>query len=258
MTTASLVGLVVLGAVASGIGTLIGAGGAFIAVPVLLMARPELSPAAATGAGLFMVLVNATLGAARYARMGRVHFPSAIRFAAATLPGAMAGVWAVRRVSGAGFSALFGGLLLVIAVLLGRRALRAPLPSDDTTTRTRVDPRGVAASAIVGFVATFFGVGGGILQVPILAAWLRYPVPVAVATSLLIAAVTAAVGVATHLATAAGLPDHWPVAAALACGALVGASVGARLSRHVGSRGILLGVAGAFVIAGARLIYAAL
>src|SRR5687768_9091089 len=116
--------LIPLGAAASAIGTVIGAGGAFIAVPVLLLAFPGLSPAAATGAGLFMVVVNATVGSVSYARQRRVHFPSALRFAAAALPGAILGVWAVHRATSGWFGGLFGVLLLVVAALVARKALR--------------------------------------------------------------------------------------------------------------------------------------
>ena len=75
-TVIGTVGLVGLGLLVGAFGTLIGAGGGFVLVPVLLLLYPQDSPALVTGISLAVVFFNATSGSVAYARMGRVDFRS--------------------------------------------------------------------------------------------------------------------------------------------------------------------------------------
>ena len=94
--------------------------------------------------------------------------------------------------------------------------------------------RGVAFSLLVGFVSSFLGIGGGVLHVPLLIGALGFPVHVATATSHFVLANMAAVGTVTHILAgdfSGGTGLHR--AAALSIGVVVGAQVGALLSRRV-------------------------
>jgi uncharacterized membrane protein YfcA len=78
---------------------------------------------------------------------------------------------------------------------------------------------------IAGFLAGFFGIGGGSVIVPVLVA-LGFSQRSAAATSLLSILPTASSGVVTYIA--GGEIDYIP-AALLACGAVVGAQIGTKL-----------------------------
>lgn len=78
---------------------------------------------------------------------------------------------------------------------------------------------------IAGFLAGFFGIGGGSVIVPVLVA-LGFSQRTAVATSLLSILPTAASGVITYLV---GDEIDYIVAALLACGVIIGAQIGTRL-----------------------------
>src|SRR5262245_23628316 len=101
-------------------GTLVGAGGGFIIVPVLLLVGGA-SPQQAIGTSLVVVALNALSGTLSYARMGRVDWQTGWRFAAAAVPGAVAGAYLSTLFSGRAFAIVFGVLLIAIALLLALR-----------------------------------------------------------------------------------------------------------------------------------------
>lgn len=90
--------------------------------------------------------------------------------------------------------------------------------------------------AVVGLVAglfsALFGVGGGIVMVPLLIALLRYDAKVATATSLAAVIFTAIWGTATH-----GLLGNvdWATAALVGVPAMVGVTAGIGLKARVSS-----------------------
>jgi len=80
--------LVALGFVVGAFGTLIGAGGGFLLVPLLLLGY-HFQPADAVGTSLALVFLNALSGSAAYLRQRRVDLSLGWKFAAATVPGAI-------------------------------------------------------------------------------------------------------------------------------------------------------------------------
>lgn len=84
----------------------------------------------------------------------------------------------------------------------------------------------VVLGAAVGLCSGLFGVGGGVLVVPVLTFLMRYPIKLASGTSLLAILVPAAVGVVTY-----GINGnvHVLMALLLAVGSVLGAPVGSRL-----------------------------
>ena len=116
--------LIALGFLVGAFGTLIGAGGGFLLVPVLALLYPAEDPGTLTGISLLVVAVNALSGSVAYARMGRIDFRAGTWFAVAAVPGAILGAWASTLMSRRLFEALLGSLMLVAAVWLLARAHR--------------------------------------------------------------------------------------------------------------------------------------
>src|SRR3954463_8302141 len=85
--------LITLGFFVGMLGTVIGAGGGFILVPVLVFLFPSLPPEAITSISLGVVFLNACSGSVAYARMKRIDYKTALLFSAATLPGAIIGAF---------------------------------------------------------------------------------------------------------------------------------------------------------------------
>jgi len=97
--------------------------------------------------------------------------------------------------------------------------------------RTRTVLGLAAVGSAAGFASTLFGIGGGLVLVPLLAIVFGVPLKRAVGTSLLCIVLVSAVGVAVE---AWHRPDNLrPIAAALlAAGAIAGSGVGARLAHR--------------------------
>ncbi len=112
---------------------------------------------------------------------------------------------------------------------------------------------GAGVSTIFGFISSFLGIGGGFLYVPALVYLMKYPVHVATATSLFVLALTSLTGSVTHYA--AGLFDQgFRQAVGLSIGAIVGAQIAARLSRHIRGDWIIRSLAVALAVVGLRLV----
>jgi hypothetical protein len=91
--------------------------------------------------------------------------------------------------------------------------------------------------------------------VPALVHWLGFPVLTATATSQFVLAVTALAGTAVHVIDGTLAFDHGlRRAILLGMGALIGAQIGARLSRHVHGQWIVRVLGIALAVVGARLL----
>ncbi|MFJ3385522.1 MULTISPECIES: sulfite exporter TauE/SafE family protein [unclassified Curtobacterium] len=88
----------------------------------------------------------------------------------------------------------------------------------------------VAIGVVAGVLSGLFGVGGGVIVVPALMAFLHVDQRSASASSLVAIAPAAVVGAITYAAQG---EVHWLAALTLAVGSVVGAPIGARLLRAV-------------------------
>jgi uncharacterized membrane protein YfcA len=112
-----------------------------------------------------------------------------------------------------------------------------------------------ARLALIGLVAgifsTLFGVGGGIVVVPLLVALAAFPAHAAAATSLGAILVTAAAGVVLYAARGEVRPWY---AVLVGIPAVVGALAGTHLQQRLSGRALGLGFAGLLVVIGVWLI----
>jgi len=261
--------LVPLGFGVGACGTLIGAGGGFVLVPVLLLyLRPETNATVVTGISLTVVFFNALSGSAAYARLRRIDYRSGLIFAAATIPGAILGalttVWIPRSV----FDPLLAVLLIAVALFLFLRPPRergSKRSAENHLQRRFVDADGIShaysynmrlgigLSLLVGYVSSLFGLGGGIIHVPAMVHLLNFPAHVATATSHFILTITTLTGALVHIIRGE-LAGRVGVTAALAIGALGGAQLGAWVSRHVNAVWIIRALALGLGIVGLRIL----
>lgn len=254
--------LIPLGFFAGGYGTLIGAGGGFVIAPALLLIYPGEAPETITSVSLAVVFFNALSGTLALTRSNRIHYRTGVIFAAATIPGAIAGAFATTALSRSTFNLIFGLLLIGMASFLAlnpgkKGAARVAQASFDAPVVTKLSAQtllaGVVLSMCFGFISSFFGIGGGFLYVPALVYLLRFPVHMATATSLFILTITAFTGSATHVA--AGLFHHGiRRAIVLSIGAIFGAQAGAWLSQRLHGDWIIRSLAVALGLVGLRLI----
>lgn len=259
--------LAALGVAVGAFGTIVGAGGGFILTPILLLLYPRDSAATLTAVSLTAVFFNAASGSAAYARQRRIDYRSGLMFAAAALPGSIAGALLVGSVSRSLFDLLMAVMLFCLAasLLLGEPD-GGRTPGGHVTPRLLTDRygtsyayqvplrRGASFSAVVGFVSSFLGIGGGVLHVPLLVRALGFPTHLATATSHFVLAIIAGGGVVTHVFTGSFAHGHGVRrAAALSVGVVLGAQLGARLSLRASGRAVELLLAVALLALGIRL-----
>lgn len=269
-------GLISLGFGIGAYGTLIGAGGGFLLMPLLLFIYPKDHQSTLTAISLAVVFFNSISGTAAYARLKRIDYKSGLMFAAATIPGAICGVITNASIPRKWFEAIFSIFLISLALFLFIRP-----KSDTKSTREthRSSPHcmtrvlesldgmtfeyhfypllGLAIFFFLGFIATFLGIGGGSLTVPTLSYVLNFPVFLATATSQFIVAITTFAATLVHIWQ--GSFHHGAHrTAALGVGVLIGAQVGAYLSNKIRGVWIIRGLALAVALVGIKMLIAVL
>jgi uncharacterized membrane protein YfcA len=251
-------------------GTLIGAAGGFLLVPILLFLYPQDSPNTITGITLTVAFFNALSGSIAYGRLRRIDYRSGLFFSMASTPGAVIGASVTAFLSRGIFETIFGSTLLAAAIYLLIRPYRKYTGSaikPGHTSRQIQDTqgtvfaysfslaKGVAIAFGVGFVSGLLGIGGGIIHVPALTQFLGFPVHIATATSHFVVAITT-LGAVTFHAVKGAFSEGISRAAVLSAGAVVGAQFGARLSQRVSGTWIIRLLAVGLAIVGVRLLIA--
>lgn len=265
--------LILLGLGVGTLGTLIGAGGGFIMVPVLILLYPDMSPEHITAISMAIVAINATMGSISYMRSQRIDYKAGIIFAVATVPGSILGVLVNQYFSIEVFNVIFGVVLIALSVLLFLNGGKKKIKSTDTLVPGHFHQKltdrygetykyfynlklGIIISLFVGFFSPLLGIGGGIIHVPAMVQWLNFPVHIATATSHFILAIMASVSVVVHVIE--GSYDDPLIArmiGALAIGVTFGAFLGAHLSRKVKGNIIIKMLSVSLAIVGIRILF---
>jgi uncharacterized membrane protein YfcA len=95
----------------------------------------------------------------------------------------------------------------------------------------------MSINLVLGFLAGFLGIGGGVLQVPILVFLLGYPIHIATATSHFVTMLTAGFALAPNLFLG---NVHFADVTWMGAGVVVGAQVGAKVAPKLRSKAILV------------------
>jgi len=253
---------------------MIGAGGGFIIVPVLLLFF-KVPHQMAVGTSLCVVFLNAASGSYSYIKQKMVDWRAAPIFALATIPGAIIGVYFSAQLSGKVFNIIFGISLLILSLYLiinpeKRKNLneenkpikkkrfyieRTILSSDGHKySYSYHEPAGFLLSMVVGFISSLLGIGGGIIHVPALIQLFSFPAHVAIASSHFILALTAFVGALGHIIVGDVLVKE---AIYMGAGVVIGAQFGAKLAKKIRAPLLVRLLALALLAVGIRLLIVA-
>src|SRR5215831_7912294 len=244
------VDMVAIGFIIGTIGTLIGAGGGFLLVPILLLLDPHMAPAVVTGISLAVVFFNAASGSIAYARMGRIVYRAGIAFSLAALPGAVIGAYTISYIPRRVFNGIFGCLMIAASVYLVTASENEP---EDKQLGNYNLWLGAAISVVVGFLSSVLGIGGGIIHVPALTRVLGFPVHIATATSHFVLSITALAATIIHV-TNGTLEGQFATILWISIGAILGAQAGAMLSTHIKGSWILRLLAAGLGLIGIRIL----
>ena len=244
----------------------LGGGGSILTVPALVYAVGESARSATTGS---LVIVGVTAGVATlaHARAGRVRWGAGAAFGVAGVAASFAGTALNARVDAKLLLVCFAALMLVAAAAMLAKTSGRTHPGDDgpqggsplqrgTQTAAAGDAQSTVtaqlatrishaasssmllsvalpvllAGLVVGFLTGFLGVGGGFIIVPALVLTLKYEMPTAVGTSLMIISLNSGVAL---LARSGHQSFHWAVIVPFTLAAIAGSSVGKRVADRV-------------------------
>lgn len=270
----NIVILILIGFVIGTMGTLIGAGGGFILVPVLLLTHPSFSPDIVTAISMATVGCNAVSGSIAYARARRIDYKAGLLFAVFTIPGSIIGVLITPYIPRHLFDIVFGCLLVVLALFLffnrsipnegeqapayrpGWKFHKLTDRNGETYSYAYSAPRGIFISILVGFLSPLLGIGGGIIHVPALVRWLHFPVHIATATSHFILAIMSIVSIVTHIQQGSYHDGYvMRMVIGLSIGVVIGAQLGAWLSHKLQGNLIVKALACCLALVGLRILF---
>ena len=183
-----------VGAVAGFFGGLFGVGGGLVLVP-LLAGRLRFTQHQAHGTSLAVVLFTALSGGVVYALHANVDWVTGASVGLASIFTAPLGAWLATRLSNPGLKRAFSIFLIFVGVRLFWMPHGTALVPVAGAARFAVD---LAIGAVVGVLAGFMGVGGGILAVPAFTLLLGMPQQLAQGTSLLVVLGAAGSGAIAH------------------------------------------------------------
>ena len=225
--------LLIIGFLTGVYGVMVGAGGGFILVPILVLFW-GIDPSTAAGTSLALVAINSWSGSYGYRKIKLIDYRSGFLFAIAAIPGSVFAPILLGYVDSGAFKALFGLLLLLLCFQIAFRTLSESSKRNNKEIYCKDDPshlsqkihpswmlfkithRNIFAQSgteysyqfneylailfnlVLGFISSFFGTGGGFIRTPILVSVFNFPVQVAVATSIFALSIYAFVGAVTH------------------------------------------------------------
>jgi uncharacterized membrane protein YfcA len=214
--------LFLIGLLAGGLGALLGVGGGLIIVPALSL-WAGLPLRAAIGTSLVCICASSAASAAVYLGRHRVDLPVAVELQFYAVTGAVVAGLAAGLVPTTPL--YFGFALLLVAVAV--HMWPGPAPRRPGWLQRRVEgmrtsrlPLARGAAVGSGIVSGLLGVGGGILNTPVLHLLVGLSFERAVATSSYMIGMTAAAGAMVYLARGDVVPSLVTVAMA---GTLIGA-----------------------------------
>lgn len=215
----------------------VGAGGAMVAIPALVYVV-GLEAKAATTASLIIVGSIAMGGMVVHLRAGRVRVGPGLMFGLAGIGGSVGGSYLNRAIDPDYLLLAFSVLMAIVAV----RMLRHNKPDDNeaslsssaiSLTSWRWIGKMLALGTAVGFIAGFFGVGGGFVIVPVLSLVMGFSMRVAVGTSLLVIAINSAVALASRLGLQQEVP--WEPVIYFTLAGLIGVLLGTMIAGKIRS-----------------------
>lgn len=229
------------------LGSLVGLGGGILIVPLLTIGF-GLDIRLAIGASIISVIATSSGAAAAYVRDHLTNIRVAMVLELATTFGAVSGAVIAGFLNPRVLFFLFGGILLFsVFPMIKKLGEVVPLgvENDHLATKLRLNsyypdrqqkgmvsynvarvPLGFVMMFIAGIVSGLLGIGSGALKVLAMDTGMRLPIKVSSATSNFMIGVTAAASSGIYFWKGDVVPE---IAAPVAIGVLVGATVGARM-----------------------------
>jgi uncharacterized protein len=239
--------LIPLGFAAGILGSMIGLGGGIVVVPVLTFLG--FPPTVAASNSLFAALSNSIASTISYSRQKRIEYFLGLKLGLLAIPGTILGALISTDIAPDIFKILFGFVLVASAIYI---FLRKQIESREKVISKQMILFAIGSSFFAGIISSFFGIGGGIIFVPLMVVGMGMSMKKAAPTSQLILFFASLSGVIVH--SILGHPDFLQ-AGFLAIGSFFGGLVGAKLSLSIKERNLKILVSVVILIAAGKLFF---
>ena len=237
--------LIPLGFAAGLLGSIIGLGGGIIIVPVLTFFG--FSPALAASNSIFAVFSNAIASSISYAKQRRIEYSIGLKLGLLSIPGTVVGAFISSEITPSIFKILFALILISASIYIFSKR---KIEQKNYNLSKQIMILAIGASFFAGIISGLFGVGGGIIFVPLMVVAMGLTMKNAAPTSQFILLFASASALVTH--TILGHPDFYQ-ALLLAIGAFVGGLVGARLSLEIKENSLKILISVVMIAAAVKL-----
>ena len=259
---------VFLGSLAGFLAGLLGIGGGIILVPLFLWAfevtgfAPELLVHIAFGTSLAVIIPTALSSTFGHRKRGNVEWHQVLYLCLGGFFGALCGAWLASLLSGEWLKGLFGIMQILVALQLLIFNPRLPPERKESVPCLPLVTVGFAGGAF----SAFFGVGGGVIAVPLMVIVLGFPIHLAVGNSSALIVVSSLSGAFSYVAHGWGadlLPPfslgyvNWLVFALVAPFSIGMARLGVRVASRTAHDKLVKVFAALLVLVGLRLVYRA-
>lgn len=237
--------LIPVGFVAGVLGSMIGLGGGIIVVPILTFAG--FGPSLAASNSLFAAFSNAAASSISYSRQKRIEYSIGLKLGLLAIPGTVLGALISSDVAPGVFKILFGLVLISCSIYI---FLRKKIETKEQNYSKQIMILAIGGSFFAGIISSFFGIGGGIIFVPLMVVAMGMGMKNAAPTSQFILLFVSFSGLVTH--SFLGHPDFYQ-ALLLSAGAFAGGLIGARLSLEIKERSLQILVSVVIIAAAIKL-----
>ncbi|MBM7599094.1 putative membrane protein YfcA [Virgibacillus halotolerans] len=260
--------LLIIGIIAGGYGTIVGAGGGFIFVPALLLLL-KVEPAVAAGSGLVIVLINSLSGVVGYTKQNKINYRVGILIGIGALPGSFLGVWLLQVYASDYFYIVFATVLMLLGIFLFAKnlpfsqriketenqigATHSDLIYDDHEDKIRIKAQWlIPLGFLMGVLSSYLGIGGGWLLVPILIYLFKMPTHFATATSIFSLCIYSSFGVISQIFYS---NIDWTLVAWGGVGIIIGSQLGVLLAQKIPGKIIMQMLSFLLIIIGFRMYF---
>ncbi len=235
-------------AAAAILGSMLGLGGGVFIVPLFTLYL-GVDPKIAVGASAIAVVTNSVVGSSTHLRNGFTNVRLSMLLQVSTAMGAMVGAIIAIWINASFLKVILGAVLVYSAISMIRsRKVQHPNATDATPDKlvlgqafTDVNgdyvryvpqnlPVGVSISTGAGILSGMLGIGGGVIQVPMMNLVMKMPLKAAAGTSSFMVGMTAVVTAAIFYSEGKLDPE---VAIPAMLGVFLGANLGSQLTRRL-------------------------
>lgn len=249
-------GWLVFGAMGLGSGLLsglLGIGGGSVMVPFLIALH--YSPTGAIATSSWAITLTAIAGTWQNQRQGYLQWGKILRLGVPALVVTQGGVWIAHQLPGRWLLICFGLLLLGnLGLDRWRHNLKRTSPEACPPPSSQPAIAQIATGSAGGLLAGLFGVGGGVIMVPLQMVLLGEAIKPAIQTSLAVIVITA---ISATLGHSANHLVDWHAGSLLGLGGAIGASSSTHLLPKLPDRWVMIGFQSLCIILAIYMFYRA-